>query len=66
LGLERETGSLEVGKSADLIVLDNDILAAPATEIASTKVLLTILRGEEVYRDGAFAGSTDPPSDAAK
>ena len=47
---ERETGSLEVGKAADLIVLDRDLRAIPPTEIHKAKVLLTLLEGREVYR----------------
>lgn len=47
---ENKRGSLEVGKEANLIVLDRDLFAIPATEIHKTKVLLTILRGKEIYR----------------
>lgn len=43
------TGSIALGKSADLIVLDKDIFELPATEIGSAKVLLTLFRGEAVY-----------------
>jgi predicted amidohydrolase YtcJ len=48
---ERETGSVEVGKSADLIVLDRNLFAVPPHEISETKVLLTLFAGHEVYRD---------------
>ena len=48
--LDGETGSLEAGKSADLIVLDTNILAVPAGEIGSARVLLTVFGGDEVYR----------------
>ena len=52
----RETGSLEVGKSADFIVLDRDILALAqsghAQDILRTRVLETWFRGVEVYRGG--------------
>jgi len=53
-GLETETGSLEPGKSADLIVLDTNILTAAPDEIGAAKVLLTVFRGDEIYRDEAF------------
>ncbi len=52
---DQETGSLEVGKLADLIVLDRDPLAIAAEEIADVKVLLTVVGGEVVYRAEGFA-----------
>jgi len=45
-----DTGSLSIGKLADLIVLDRDIFAIDPYEIGETKVLLTLLGGHEVYR----------------
>ncbi len=51
---ETETGSIEVGKAADLIVLDRNLFDVPKHEIHRTKVLLTVLEGKEVYRDAAF------------
>ena len=44
------TGSLEVGKLADLIVLDRNPLTVPAEEIAKTKVLQTLVGGNIVYQ----------------
>lgn len=43
------TGSLEVGKFADLIVLDRNPLKVPAEEIAKTQVLETVVGGKVVY-----------------
>jgi hypothetical protein len=48
--LERETGSIEVGKLADLIVLDRDLFALPASRIHAAKVLRTVYEGRTVYQ----------------
>ena len=47
---EQEKGSLEVGKFADFIILDQDIMQAPPTDLLKTKVLATYLNGEKVYQ----------------
>jgi len=57
--LENEIGSLEVGKKADLIVLDKNLFEIPVDEIAKTKVLLTLVDGNEVYRAANFAGESN-------
>lgn len=44
-----ETGSLSLGKWADLILLDRDIYACNPYDIGDTKVLLTLLAGREVH-----------------
>jgi predicted amidohydrolase YtcJ len=61
------TGSLERGKSADLIVLDRDLFATPVSEIHRAKVERTFLAGREVYEThsataGAAARATRPES----
>ena len=43
------TGSIEVGKSADFIVLDRNIFQVPVEDISETKVVLTVVSGKEVY-----------------
>ncbi|MCB9471866.1 MAG: amidohydrolase [Candidatus Obscuribacterales bacterium] len=46
---DSENGSLEVGKQADIVVLDRDLYTVPAGELARVKVLKTIFRGKEIY-----------------
>jgi predicted amidohydrolase YtcJ len=47
---EALTGSLEVGKLADMIVLDRNFFTIPAEDIANIKVLQTIVGGKIVYQ----------------
>ncbi len=47
--LDDETGSIERGKLADLVVLDRDPFAHPKEEIGSTGVLATFVQGEPVF-----------------
>ncbi len=47
--LEDKTGSIEVGKRADLIVLDRSLFDIPVTEINEARVLLTMMDGKTVY-----------------
>ena len=44
-----KTGSIEVGKSADFIILDRNIFQIPIDEISDTKILSTFVSGNEVY-----------------
>ena len=46
---EKTEGSLEVGKLADLIVLDRDLFRIEPSEIGKTEVLLTMVGGKVVY-----------------
>jgi predicted amidohydrolase YtcJ len=50
-GEEALRGTLELGKAADLIVLDRDLFRIPVTQIHTVRVLLTLLDGKEVWRD---------------
>jgi predicted amidohydrolase YtcJ len=46
---ENEKGSLEIGKAADFVILNNDIMETNKDNILSTKVLQTFINGENVY-----------------
>jgi predicted amidohydrolase YtcJ len=48
--MERQRGSIEVGKQADLVVIDQNILKVPVDEIHKTNVLMTIFEGRELPR----------------
>ena len=49
--LDQETGSLEVGKQADIVVLERNLFEFPVTEIAQIEVVLTLVDGKEVHRN---------------
>ncbi|CAN5471934.1 amidohydrolase [soil metagenome] len=46
---EQEKGSLEIGKFADFVILDTDILNVSAAKLLQAKVLQTYVNGEKVY-----------------
>ena len=46
---EKEKGSIEVGKSADFIILDNDIIRSAEHRIPQTNVVATFVEGELVF-----------------
>jgi hypothetical protein len=48
---EDDTGSVEVGKYADLIVLDRNLFDIDPREISETGVLVTMIEGQVVHGD---------------
>ena len=55
---EDRTGSIEVGKFADLVVLDTNIFDIPVNKISKTKVVTTILQGKITHGKGAATSSS--------
>jgi predicted amidohydrolase YtcJ len=51
------TGSIELGKLADLVVMDRDIAREPANRLGDARVLLTIVEGEAVFEDEGLEGA---------
>ncbi|NNC55993.1 MAG: amidohydrolase [Woeseiaceae bacterium] len=49
MGLENVQGSIEVGKRADLVVLDRNLFELQAAEINEAKVIMTLFEGRTVY-----------------
>jgi predicted amidohydrolase YtcJ len=48
--MEKEKGTIEPGKLADLVMLDHDLTKIPPGEIRNTKVLMTMVGGRIVYQ----------------
>jgi predicted amidohydrolase YtcJ len=48
---EQDKGSIEVGKMADMVLLSNNLLTCPEEQIATTKVLWTMVGGDILYQD---------------
>jgi len=46
---EKEKGSIEVGKYADFVILDKDIMKIKGADLPNVKVLKTYISGEKVY-----------------
>ena len=46
---EEEKGSIEIGKFADFIILDNDLIESDENRIPYTNIVATFLNGELVF-----------------
>lgn len=47
--LDKEVGSIEVGKKADFVIMDTDLMRAADTVLLKTKVVETYVGGKKVY-----------------
>lgn len=47
--LDKEVGSLEVGKKADIVILDKNLFLLPSNQISTAKEMMTIFDGKIVY-----------------
>ena len=54
--LEADTGTLEVGKFGDLVVLDRDLFDRGAGAIGEARVVGTFVEGQPVFEDAALDG----------
>ena len=46
---DKQKGSIEIGKVADFIILDRDIITVPTNRILNTRIVATVLNGNVVY-----------------
>ena len=53
---DRQVGTLEAGKLADLVVLSQDIFAIPPERIGGTRAVTTMVGGKIVYAEGRPPG----------
>ena len=60
-GMEKDAGSLEVGKFADFVVLDLNPLKVDPDEIRNIRVLATVRGGLITYSDAPEYDRDDPP-----
>ena len=60
-GMEKDAGSLEVGKYADFVVLDQNPLTVDPREIRKIKVLATVRGGRITYSDVPEYDRITPP-----
>lgn len=52
---EKEKGSIEVGKYADMVLLSNNLVSCPEEEIRNTKVMMTLVGGKVKYKHAGEA-----------
>jgi predicted amidohydrolase YtcJ len=63
---EKSEGSLEPGKLADFILLDQDLFKIEPSEIGKTEVLITVVGGKIVYQSPNWKDSALPDKSATE
>lgn len=58
---EKDKGSLEPGRLADLAVLSQDIFTVPAPDLPKTTSVLTLVGGKVVFNSGELAANCEEP-----
>jgi predicted amidohydrolase YtcJ len=59
---EKSRGSIEAGRDADLIVLDQNLFRIAPEKISDTRVLMTLLGGKVVYDAGVLSSGSGAPA----
>lgn len=54
---DKDTGSIEVGKAADIVVMDQNLATMPVDNLAQAKAVLTLFAGREVFRDASMGNA---------
>ena len=66
LGVDEILGSIEEGKFADMIILENNLFEIKVDDIYGTKVVKTIVGGKVVYSRSMHGNEDVNPGDAMK
>jgi len=64
LGWEEKTGSIEIGKLADMVIIDRNPLEVPAADISETRVLTTVFGGEVIFEAADGVASREQSEEA--
>ena len=64
LGWEDRIGSIEVGKLADMVIIDRNPLEVPAADISETRVLTTVFGGEVIFEAADGVASREQSEEA--
>ena len=57
--MENKVGSIEVGKYADLVILEKNLFDVASDKIADVKVEATMMNGKFTYKKGEEASQKD-------